>query len=31
MALEVARREKHQDKLALYAPPVFLDGWSLPS
>ena len=30
VALEVARREKHQDKLALYAPPMFLDGWSLP-
>ncbi|OWY37442.1 carboxylesterase [Xenophilus sp. AP218F] len=30
VALEVARLEKHQDKLALYAPPLFLDGWSLP-
>ncbi len=30
VALEVARLENHQDKLALYAPPLFLDGWSLP-
>ncbi|UTH75341.1 carboxylesterase [Chromobacterium sp. IIBBL 290-4] len=30
VALEVARLENHQDKLALYAPPMFLDGWSLP-
>lgn len=30
VALEVARLEKHDGLLALYAPPMFLDGWSLP-
>ncbi|AXT48342.1 MULTISPECIES: alpha/beta hydrolase [Chromobacterium] len=30
VALEVARLENHKDGLALYAPPLFLDGWSLP-
>ncbi|MCG9097169.1 alpha/beta hydrolase [Laribacter hongkongensis] len=30
VALEVARLEKHDGRLALYAPPMFLDGWSLP-
>lgn len=30
VALEVAREENHQDRLALYAPPMFLDGWALP-
>ena len=30
VALEVARLENHQGKLAVYAPPLFLDGWSIP-
>ncbi|HJV06866.1 MAG TPA: alpha/beta fold hydrolase [Chromobacteriaceae bacterium] len=30
VALEVARQEQHSGRLALYAPPMFLDGWSLP-
>lgn len=30
VALEVARREQHQGRLAVYAPPLFLDGWSIP-
>ena len=30
VALEVARLEQHQGKLAVYAPPLFLDGWSIP-
>lgn len=30
VALEVARRETVSGKLALYAPPLYIDGWSLP-
>lgn len=30
VALEVARLEQHEGKLAVYAPPLFLDGWSIP-
>lgn len=30
VALEVARQENHQGKLALYAPPLYIDGWSVP-
>ncbi|WP_051229059.1 alpha/beta hydrolase [Paludibacterium yongneupense] len=30
IALEVAKREQHRDRLVLLSPPLFLDGWSLP-
>jgi len=30
LALEVAKREGHPDRLLLMAPTVFLDGWGLP-
>ena len=30
VALEVARLEQHTGKLALYAPPLYIDGWSVP-
>lgn len=31
IALEVAKRTGHQDRLLLLSPPVFLDGWGLPT
>jgi carboxylesterase len=30
LALEVAKREGHRDRLILMAPTLFLDGWGLP-
>ncbi|GGY16879.1 alpha/beta hydrolase [Paludibacterium paludis] len=31
IALEVARLTDHRDNLLLLSPPLFLDGWALPS